>query len=245
MLNHATIIGRNHRLWQQNGQDAAASGTLPNGLLFGLALDGCGSKYRPAATGPQPALPSHNETGAHLLKQFAADWLHSYATLQPDLPQTVHDLACACRSFLNCLAVLWPAASPQRQQFVATHLLTTIVGFLLSEREGEAILFWAGDGFVCLGDDVLSLDSGNRPNYPAYTVLDPGSPLFRFHNCQLSLSDVPWLAVASDGWDECSLSRLASPRPGLELQRWLNLRARERGAFDDDGAVAVWWRDEL
>jgi hypothetical protein len=32
-----------------------------------------------------------------------------------------------------------------------------------------------------------------------------------------------------------------SPQPTLALQRWLNLRAKERGQFEDDGAIAIFW----
>jgi hypothetical protein len=29
----------------------------------------------------------------------------------------------------------------------------------------------------------------------------------------------------------------------LALQRWLNLRAKERGKFEDDGTIAIWWKE--
>jgi hypothetical protein len=55
---------------------------------------------------------------------------------------------------------------------------------------------------------------------------------------------VDWLAVATDGWRPDLLTQLAKPRPSLHLQRWLNRQARQAGNFEDDGAVAVWWKDD-
>ena len=71
MINHAVVIGRSHRIMQQNCQDFSVARELQPGLAFGIALDGCGSKYR----GRYRSLPSSNEVGSRLLGRFADAYL--------------------------------------------------------------------------------------------------------------------------------------------------------------------------
>ena len=49
---------------------------------------------------------------------------------------------------------------------------------------------------------------------------------------------IRWLAVATDGWQEESLVEVGTARPTLELQRWLNVQAKQRGRFEDVADLA-------
>jgi hypothetical protein len=233
MISHATIIGRSHRLMQQNCHDFAITGRPTPDCAFGLVLDGCGSKHRDE-TGLHP---SHNEVGAKLLGQFTAVYLTSHLP-HHDLDGTFFaNLYAACSNYLQRLFTFLPATDAITQtRFIATHLLCTMVGFVM---KGEtAVFFWSGDGFWAHDDAIIQLDSNNQPDYLAYH-LDSPDGRFQTH----TLHNPHRLAVASDGWTAAHLSQLDTPQSSLALQRWLNLQAKERGTFEDDGAIAIWWKN--
>jgi hypothetical protein len=244
MLSHAVVIGRTHRLLQQNCQDFAITGRGAGAnCFFGLVADGCGSKYyeKSGANGRQ-VTPSQNEVGAKLLGNFAAHWLAEQLEPAAELPLLVDHLSLACSSFLASLLSLFPTANENeagRTRLIATHLLTTLLGFVVTPS--AAAFFAAGDGYLCHDGQVVRLDEGNRPRYLAYNLLSEAAVSFQVH--LLDRPQLNWLAVASDGWAADCLAELAAPRSTLELQRWLNVQAKERGRFEDDGAVAVWYRD--
>jgi hypothetical protein len=201
--------------------------------------DGCGSKF----VGNGRSHPSHNEIGANLLGHFAIDFLSQKLADLPDpiCPQTVEDaladLHLAALTFLHHLTAHFPEAT--RRQFIATRLLTTLVGFVHTLE--TAVFFWQGDGFLVVDGTVCQLESGNQPDYLAYQLLQPNPCQTNF---QLAFVPQPeqtrWLAVATDGWQAELLGQLAEQRTSLALQRWLNVQAQQRGQFDDDGAVAIW-----
>lgn len=254
MESQATVIGRSHRLRQQNSHDVAISGSPRPSAAFGLVLDGCGSKYN--------RQPSHNEVGAKLLGQFAAGWLHAQLARHEepiDVVGLVDGLWAGCLDFMDRSVDLLPWTNEAtRTAFVMTHWLATLVGFVVVAE--TAVLFWQGDGYLCINGEVTRLDSGNRPDYLAYRLLRRGEGVKECTGERLTLSPVHpfapssttidranlhWLAVATDGWQPDLLAQLAEPRPSLHLQRWLNLQARQPGNFEDDGAVAVWWQSEI
>lgn len=247
MISTAHIIGRTHRLYQQNRQDVAAGGAPAPGMAFGLALDGCGSKVR---DGNGRTHPSQNEVGAQLLGAYAAAWLRQQLSAA-DGPRS-HDAVCqlltdlhhGCRDYLQQLAALPPWPTPvARTQFIAGHLLTTLVGFVLTPE--TAVCFWRGDGYLAINDTVLPLDAENRPDYLAYDLLPEDGGNGRFHTLTvINRPNLHRLAAATDGWSPPLLHELAPPRPSLALQRWVNAQARVRGNFEDDGAVAVWYGSE-
>ncbi len=243
MISHATVLGRAHRLRQHNCQDFAATASPAPHIAIGLVCDGCGSKF----VGNGQTYPSHNETGANLLGQFALDFLsHKLADLPaPICPETVEnvlsDLHLAALTFLHHLTAHFP--EPTRRQFIATRLLTTLVGFVRVPE--TAVFFWQGDGFLVADGAICQLDSHNQPDYLAYHLLQPRPEETNFQLAFVPQPDtLHWLAVATDGWSANLLGQLAEPRPPLALQRWLNLQAQQRGQFDDDGAVAIWHRCE-
>lgn len=237
-ISQATIIGRSHRLMRHNCQDYSFATALPSNIAFGLICDGCGSKYRENGR----SYPSHNEIGANLLGQFAADFLTTHLTDPPeDISEVLANLHTASLAFLQNLVALFPGHN--QHKFIATRLLATLVGFV--HLPDTAVFFWQGDGFLAVNGRVCQLDSGNQPSYLAYQLLqsEPQQSIF-----QLAFVPQPdqirWLAVTSDGWHKDLLCQLAEPRPSLALQRWLNVQAQQRGQFDDDGAVAVWYKNE-
>lgn len=274
MISQAAIHGRSHRLMQQNSHDFAITGTPSPDHAFGLVLDGCGSKYADST-------PSHNEVGAKLLGQFAATWLGERFTVSDKQlsvsgnqvavngEQSVAGMLLAlhqdCVAFLRAIsaAIPWCSAAA-KARFVSTHLLTTLLGFVVTPA--TAVCFWQGDGYLVHNGDVTTLDSHNRPDYLGYRVLTPEAreeaanyrspttdyrlPITHdrppttetFHTCSLDRSSLQWLAVATDGWQAAQLAQLNEPRSSLQLQRWLNVQARTPGSFEDDGAVAIWWQ---
>jgi hypothetical protein len=250
MLNDAVIIGRAHRLIHQNCHDTVYTGSPHPGCAFGLVLDGCGSKYRDG----RQASHAHSEVGAKLLGQFVATFLnHRLASVGAQsllssypLAVLLDDLHQECLAFLRTLINCYSFASAVEQaRFLATHLLCTLVGFVITLD--EALFFWSGDGFLCTAEEVLKLDQHNHPDYLAYQLLSTTEPReagsLGFRKTEIvGIDEMEWLAVATDGWNQALLQELATPRPGLGLQRWVNVQARKRGTFDDDGAVAVWRR---
>jgi hypothetical protein len=203
--------------------------------------DGCGSKYyEKIGENGRQVTPSQNEVGAKLLGNFAAHWLADQLEPAAELPLLIERLSLACTHFLGSLLALFPTTNEAgRTRLVATHLLTTVLGFVVTPS--AAAFFAAGDGYVCHDGQVVRLDEGNRPRYLAYNLLGEAAVSLQLH--LLDRPQLNWLAVATDGWTADCLSELATPRPTLELQRWLNVQARERGRFEDDGAVAAWYRD--
>ena len=100
MIQHATINGRSHHIFRQNSHDFALSGGAGEGVCYGLALDGCGSK------------PSHNEVGATLLGQFAASTLQQALAALDDQQEPAYDHDLASRLVARGMPIA--ALTPQR-----------------------------------------------------------------------------------------------------------------------------------
>jgi hypothetical protein len=242
MISHATVLGRAHRLMQHNGQDFAATAVPAPHIALGLVCDGCGSKF----VGNGRSQTSHNETGANLLGQFILDFLsQKLADLanpicSETLENALSDLHLAALTFLHHLATHFPEAN--RRQFIATRLLTTLVGFVRTAE--TAVFFWQGDGFLVANGRIQPLHSNNQPDYLAYQLLRPNPTQTNFQLAFVPQPDqLRWLAVATDGWSAELLSQLVEPRSPLALQRWLNVQSQQRGQFDDDAAVAIWHKE--
>ncbi len=234
IISQAQHIGRGHRLMGQNCQDYAVVGQPGTHTSFGVVLDGCGSKHGHGSH----VTPSANEVGARLLGQFIYGWLQTH-DLNQAADALVTNLHQAAYDFLAQLTAAMPLVdNANRTRFVATQLLCTVVGFVA--RPEDAFFFWSGDGYLCLNDDVIPLDSGNRPDYLAYTLLDSQPHPFNVM-CVRQRGALMRLAVASDGWRPDLLRQLRQPLNSLALQRWVNQQAQQRGQFEDDGAIAIYW----
>lgn len=251
MLSSATIIGRTHRLHQQNCHDFACTGEPGSGYAFGLVLDGCGSKYRDEGR----VVHSHNEIGAKLLGQFAAGFLtqklvalNETGTADPiESAALLRELHDGSLRFMRRLLDALPFVDEhERTRFVASRLLCTLVGFLVTPE--AAAFFWSGDGYLCQDRRITWIGShNNQPEYLAYQLLshrpEPSQATAGFHIEKVEdFGQTNWLAVATDGWCRDLLHQLATPRSSLALQRWVNQKARKRDRFEDDGAASVWWR---
>jgi len=243
---------------QQNCQDFAVGKVISPNTAFGLVLDGCGSKYRDASG----TYPSNNEVGANLFGTYAAAFLSNQLIIN-NQQSTINNqrktkdgilaleniftrLYKACLTYLDCLLMLHPFQDDfERRRFVATRLLCTLVGFVMTEE--TAVCFWSGDGYLGINDEIISLDSNNHPDYLAYQVLDgkiyEGSN-GRFNTLTIrDRSSLNRLLVATDGWKSTQFAQLNQPQKSLTLQRWMNIQARERGNFEDDGAVAIYYHE--
>lgn len=243
MISHATILGRAHRLMQHNCQDFAIAASPTPHIAIGLVCDGCGSKFKENGNLQAGTHPSRNEIGSNLLGQFALNFLSQKLTDLPTpicpemLEAMLADLHLAALTFLHHLTAHFPEAT--RRQFIATHLLTTLVGFVHTAQ--TAVFFWQGDGFLVADGRIQPLHSNNQPDYLAYQLLQPKPEKTNFQLAFVPQPDqLRWLAVATDGWSANLLCQLEEPRSALTLQRWLNVQAQRRGQFDDDGAVAIW-----
>jgi hypothetical protein len=93
-------------------------------------------------------------------------------------------------------------------------------------------VFAVGDGYAAIDDEIVSLDRGGPPDYPAYAVLG------RTIRPRLFVRGAAArVAVATYGFDEASLRRALELRSSA-LTRHLVVMQRA-GAFTDDGAIAV------
>jgi hypothetical protein len=220
----AAIIGRTHRLRQQNNQDAAFCAQPTADTTIGLVLDGCGSGAR-------------SEIGANLLGQFITNWLCEELQNRQPVNACLEKVGPAALVYLDNLTQLTTGQTAvANPSFIAAHLLTTLVGFIVTPD--EAAFFWRGDGYLCQDGRIERLEADNQPDYLAYDLLNGGDG--RLQTRPIPLDPAPqWLAVATDGWREDDLAALAAPRADLELIRWINQLAQQRDHFDDDGAVAV------
>ena len=244
MIATATIIGRTHRLMQQNCQDFAVGSNLQDSTAFGLVFDGCGSKYRDVSGIHQ----SHNEVGANLVGIYAAQFIRKELTVNSQqrtingqcfLEDVVERLYQACVTYLDCFVTLHPFHDEKaRRHFIATRLLCTVVGFVKIAE--TAVFFWSGDGYIGINDHFIQLESNNQPDYLAYQLLREEQN-GRFNTFTVHTQEtIDRLLVATDGWSSTQLQQLGKPKHSLSLQRWINVQSRERGVFEDDGAIAIY-----
>ena len=234
MLASATIIGRAHRLRQQNSHDFAITHTTQNGITIGLVLDGCGSKFKQG----KQSYPSQNEVGAKLLGTFVMRHLAAELNKSQDISATIDSLYPAALSFLHNILNLYSFDDMQKQQFVYTNLLCTMVGFVL--KEDTAVFFWRGDGWLIHNDTLIDLDTNNHPDYLAYDLLNTPKGL---QTKSIPSSAIACIGVATDGWSEQLLNELAPQKNDIMLQRWVNSQAKHAPNFEDDASIAIYWNE--
>ena len=107
-----------------------------------------------------------------------------------------------------------------------------------------AVFFHRGDGYLSYNDEIIHLDNNNQPDYLAYD-LEGGQNLptnVGFHT--QTIHNPTRIAVTTDGWNANLFTQLDEPQSPLSLQRWLNVQAKQRDNFEDDGAIAIWWGSE-
>jgi hypothetical protein len=233
-----------------NCQDFAITGSPKEGCGYGMVLDGCGSKYRETAAANQRSRfitsPSQNEVGARVIGQFASQWLEKYLVRQESLEGLAGKLQTDVERFLEAFVVSMGYTKPAvRFRFIHTNLLATLVGFVFTPTEG--CFFWAGDGYLGQDGQIRPLDYDNHPPYLAYNILKgerKNIERIQLESCLFPMTnETTWLVAATDGWQPEQLKQLERPQSSLALQRWVNVEARQRGRFEDDGAIALWARD--
>jgi hypothetical protein len=252
MLAQAAIIGRQHRLMNHNCQDFALTRSPEPGCCYGLVLDGCGGKYRETADSPEGSsfqtYISQNEVGAKVTGQFMGQWLERHLCRQEYLDRLPEKLQLATERFLEgFVSSLGFTGAKKKERFVRTNLLATVLGFVMTPAEG--CFFWMGDGYLAQNGEVTVLDWANQPPYLAYNLLSLPCQFSgkggEMQSRRFSVDEeLKWVAVATDGWQPNRLAELERPQSSLHLQRWVNVEARQRGSFEDDGAVAMWVKDD-
>ena len=108
--------------------------------------------------------------------------------------------------------------------------------------EETAVFFHRGDGYLLHNDKITYLDNNNQPDYLAYDLENRNDRLTNIGFHTQTVQNPTHLAVATDGWTAELLTQLEQPQSSLTLQRWLNVQAKQRDNFEDDGAIAIWWK---
>jgi hypothetical protein len=204
--------GADHLALGKNLQDAAAAWT-DGTTACGVVSDGCGSGR-------------HSEVGAQLTVAVGLRVLASAEVPLEEVPRLV------LSEVVRALGGIVDAVAPRdRRAFVEDALSATLLGFLV--RGEGAVVFGVGDGTVWLGDEVVVLDQGGRPQVPAHALF--GGRVSPFERVVPAPSALP-VGVATDGVPACFRPELSRCRG--DLTRHLVLLGR-RGLLADDGAVAV------
>jgi hypothetical protein len=223
----ASVIGREHAMRNGNSQDAFTLLELPQGVV-GVVCDGCGSGAR-------------SEVGATLGAQYvaarAADALAQGVELA-QIPARVH---AALLDYLR--QMVWLMRPSDGHAFIHDHLLFTVLGLVATE--GGAVLFAAGDGVVCLDQQVMQRDENNMPNYPAYQLLNTsalGDAAPSIRGRTFDMHAVPqWsrLAIGTDGVELDVLGEVWGHTHVRGLQRKFNFWSTEQKRFRDDATMIV------
>jgi len=223
----AAILGRTHAALRKNKQDAVAYGCGSWGAC-GVVADGCGSGEA-------------SELGA-ILSATAMEVAVVRAMEQGASPRDA--LLVGTRAVHHALAsvALRCSETSARIDFVAKHLLATVLAFVVT-RDSGAILA-AGDGVARADEDWFVFDEDNAPRYLGYRIIDRE----RTEPRVIELARPALIAVGTDGFDRASLDeasvlvRRDAPhcehRLARDLVRHMRTKQRE-GAFEDDGAIVV------
>lgn len=220
-LRAGTVIGRDHLLMGKNRQDAFRIGKRADGdsiLYAGVLSDGCGST-------------PYAEMGANLTASYLLSELLRSPTvcLLPRVSLALIHL----QHFLRSLSLSFQ----DPEEFVATHLLATVLGFV---TDGEEVLvFSKGDGQIYWAEEQQLIDEDNTPDYVAYKCLSPNQltgPEPRLLSFQLS--KVKHLAIASDGFEPELINEFWGKDHPNGVQRLLNSYSRKKH-FRDDATLII------
>jgi hypothetical protein len=215
-LSSATLVGRMHAALRRNRQDAMASWTSGSRAI-GVVADGCGSG-------------TASELGAAVTARVMASRVRARLT-RGERPRDAVSEAFA--DVVEALGSIAERASPpdQRADFVAEHLLSTVIAFVIDEK--ECVLLASGDGLTRIDGSTIVFDQGNAPEYPAYRLLgrEVTPPIVRVFERATEV------AIATDGFDEASLERALGARRS-RLERALRIE-QQRGSFEDDATIVI------
>lgn len=255
-LRKGSVAGTRHKRKGINNQDFIGTHVFElegSAVIVGVVCDGCSLQHAPKS--------SRNEVGASLLGHFALNEIE--LLLRAHVPPTElgRALYARCISYLGTIVRFSVSGDALRSwRFIETHLLATIACFVATE-ERLIVLSGAHDGVIILNEDIITIDQGGAPLYPAYHIVDrrileeraPGLVLpveFEVHS--LPLAQIVRFALATDGLADLKgpLGTPKSVRPeDLEgifkyemsapagLQWHLNKRSLEGNGFEDDTSV--------
>jgi hypothetical protein len=227
-LTGASVQGRDHALVHKNCQDSYAFGSEPLGS-WGVVSDGCGEGRR-------------TELGAHLTTAYLSSQLRFMtqvpAFINESLPRYLaKKLEVFYRGLIADMVKVVDLQNPQsaEKSFAFDHLLCTVLGFFVQRDFG--VLFWAGDGSYMLGDEVVNIDSGNQPKYPAYAILGGSEREITFESRLFCPKDVGRIAIATDGFN-VPFGEVFDKTPNA-LKRWMNVTQKQERAFSDDATLVA------
>ncbi|MBI4136643.1 hypothetical protein HY469_01120 [Candidatus Roizmanbacteria bacterium] len=233
----ASHVGRGHLLDFVNRQDSHVlfEGELNNKrTIVGIVCDGCSEG-------------TFSEVGANLASNFLVREVARLLKQGVPLSIVPTVVYTALVNFLQGILLGFSFVNPSdRVSFIKNNLLFTVVGFILNEE--EATVFLAGDGVIVINEEVTYVDSGNRPSYPAYHLVDrsvlenQASPLpTGFEITPIPINQLSRLAIGSDAWkDEQDLiNQIWGFTNPAGLQRKLNLWSKEKRFRDDVTIITV------
>lgn len=199
-IQSASIIGSHHRNVNKNNQDAAVV-IEKNEIAVGVVADGCGSG-------------AHSEIGARLGALFAANFLVEKVNAETPLlakggetsfESVLEQLRVALLAYLEKICV----APNEKKEFVFSHLLFTLVGFVITPacagRPERVYVFRAGDGVVIVNGEKIVFDENNMPRYLSFGMLSANNGdegrRFNFEIVkEMPTADLHCLLIATDGF---------------------------------------------
>lgn len=234
------VTGKDHLRAGRNCQDGYAYKEITIGgkqFLIGVISDGCSEgKY--------------SEIAGLLLPVFIVDEIIRLLQLEIPIVQAPVVLYPEVIRFLDGISELIPLQEISGLvDFVRNYLLATVVGFILGEEEG--VVFYGGDGYLVINEEIRKIDYQNRSPYLGYhlvprSVLETTNPLPKaFETIILESSSIHRLAITTDGFSENLISRLwREVKPvSLGIQLWMNMINGSRnpdyqsGLFYDDATI--------
>jgi len=214
----ASVIGSEHVRLNLNNQDALLV-TENDNYLMGVVADGCGSC-------------KHSEIGSNLLVRLVSKHISvslkdvNACDVKPAIDQACVNIISALTNIANELAdkvtasieyyyetpdvsqvqFLGENSLKSRVNMVSQYLLSTVVGFYISEE--YTVVFSIGDGFYAINEEIACLETedevNNAPAYLAYNLIPRVCELMRpealrFNVKLFSTSAVNTIMVGTDG----------------------------------------------
>lgn len=229
-IQKAQHIGRNHVLDGSNCQDALVVGEK-DGAVYGVICDGA------SLISPDWPTKPHSEVGATLGAAFLAERLRND---DPDMDR--ESLALNLESSLDWwfekqLDVMYFVDETLMTRYLLEHFLFTVVGFRLVGA--TAVVFWQGDGTIVVNDEIIHLNVGSQPDYPAYWHMPGALPNgYVPQNFEYRIfQGVTRLMIGSDSWKNEPELLNEIWTCDLPLQRQINVWNEMDHHFSDDVSV--------
>lgn len=178
----------------KNNQDAFLFRSAP-GFIAGVVCDGCGSA-------------EHSEFGSTLGTSLVINSLERMLSLgidlsdQENVKRVLDHLTSSLVGDLNRVTNVVASEGRARRLFVTSHLLFTVVGFVITPETAFAFSF--GDGVVAVNGEasVIPPFPDNMPPYPGYLVesFDIRPELLQFElRAHVPTSSLNSIMVGTDG----------------------------------------------